>query len=135
MGKTQRPARATRAKPWASEVQRPRLDLFFSNRRAQGNTVRFALLLELAKASGLSVPEVRQGLDGIRDTLLENLTANRYSRIPEMLSFRGAMQQPKEASASVINGKPINFNARAVHKKVVKGTVLKPLRKAFSSAA
>ena len=101
----------------------------------RGSTVRYKFLLELGKASGLSVAEARRGMNGIRDTLLENLTANRYSRIPEMLSFRGAMQQPKEASASVINGKPINFNARAVHKKVVKGTVLKPLRKAFSSAA
>ncbi len=139
MGKTQRPTRATPAKPRARrtkriEAPRPRLDLSFRTDAPKCNTLRFAFLLELAKASGLSVAEARQGLDGIRDTLLENLKANKYSRIPEMLRFRGVMQRPTKASTAVLQGEARKFNARVVLKKMVRGTALKPLREAFSSA-
>ncbi len=94
--------------------------------------MRYKFLLELGKASGLSVAEARRGMNGIRDTLLENLKANKYSRIPELLLFHGAMQRPTRPAITVIDGKARVFAARTVFKKKVKGTVLKPLREAFA---
>ncbi len=98
----------------------------------KGSTVRYKFLQELGKASGLSVAEARRGMNGIRDTLLKNLKANKYSRIPEMLLFHGVMQRPTRPAVTVIYGKARVFAARTVLKRKVKGTVLKPLREAFS---
>ncbi len=98
----------------------------------KGSTVRYKFLQELGKASGLSVAEARRGMNGIRDTLLKNLKANKYSRIPEMLLFHGVMQRPTRPAVTVIFGKARVFAARTVFKKKVKGAVLKPLREAFA---
>ena len=130
------PKRRTAKPKTTLEASRSRLELDFHTDAARGpSAVQFAFLSEIARNSGLTVAEVRRGLDGLRDTLVESLKNNTYSRIPRLVCFFGARPKPIRTREIEINGKTKSFKARTTFRLQVRGTAMPPLRKAFAELA
>ena len=129
------PKRRTAKPKTTLEASRSRLELDFHTDARGPSAVQFAFLSEIARNSGLTVAEVRRGMNGLSDTLVEGLKNKTYTRIPGLVSFFGARPKQTQTREIEINGRAKSFKARTTFRLQVRGTALSHLRKAFADLA